>query len=301
MTEQLIDPFGRKVTYVRMSVTDRCDFRCVYCMDEEMTFLPRQQVLSLEEIYLIGRAFTEMGVTKLRLTGGEPLVRRDVVSLFQQLGSLEGLKDFCLTTNGSQLTRYAEQLKAAGLKRINISLDSLEDAKFRELTRNGRLDQVLAGIDAAVKVGFERIKLNAVVLKGRNDHEIFDLIEFARERNIDISFIEEMPLGHISEHDRGETYYSSDDLRQMIATRFTLLPSAESTGGPSRYWKMPDSPSRIGFISPHSHNFCGDCNRVRVTVEGKLLLCLGNENAVDLKAVIRRYPGDLERLKKHDP
>lgn len=297
MTEQLIDPFGRKVTYVRMSVTDRCDFRCVYCMDEEMTFLPRQQVLSLEEIYLIGRAFTEMGVTKLRLTGGEPLVRRDVVSLFQQLGSLEGLKDFCLTTNGSQLTRYAEQLKAAGLKRINISLDSLEDAKFRELTRNGRLDQVLAGIDAAVKVGFERIKLNAVVLKGRNDHEIFDLIEFARERNIDISFIEEMPLGHISEHDRGETYYSSDDLRQMIATRFTLLPSAESTGGPSRYWKMPDSPSRIGFISPHSHNFCGDCNRVRVTVEGKLLLCLGNENAVDLKAVIRRYPGDLERLK----
>lgn len=298
MSEALLDPFGRKITYLRMSVTDRCDYRCVYCMDEVMTFLPKQQVLSLEEIHFIAKAFTQLGVNKIRLTGGEPLVRKDVISLFQSIGQLSGLSDFCLTTNGSQLQRYAVDLKNAGVNRINISLDSLNPTLFSELTRKGNLDQVLAGIDEALSAGFDRIKINAVVLKGRNDHEVLDLIEYARDRELDISFIEEMPLGNISEHKREETYCSSDELRAMISQRYPLFPSAESTGGPSRYWAMADAASKVGFISPHSHNFCGECNRVRVTVEGKLLLCLGNENAVDLKSVIRRYPGDLERLKE---
>jgi cyclic pyranopterin phosphate synthase len=298
MTQPLIDPFGRRITYVRMSVTDRCDFRCVYCMDEVMTFLPRQQVLSLEEIQLIARAFSDMGVSKIRLTGGEPLVRKDVMSLFHGIGRLDGLNDFCLTTNGSQLVRYARELKAAGVNRINISLDSLNADLFKELTRTGKLAQVLAGVDAAREAGFDSIKLNAVILKGRNDHEIPALVDFVRKNGLDISFIEEMPLGQISEHDREETYCSSDYVRATIHRLYPLIASAESTGGPSRYWRMHDSESRIGFISPHSHNFCGECNRVRVTVEGKLLLCLGNENSVDLKAVIRRYPGDFNRLKE---
>lgn len=297
MQEQLIDSFGRHITYVRMSVTDRCDFRCVYCMDEVMTFLPRQQVLSLEEIQFIARAFTEMGVTKIRLTGGEPLVRKGVIKLFQGIGRLEGLTDFCLTTNGSQLVRYAPELKSAGVTRINISLDSLDSLLFKKLTRTGRLEQVLAGIDAAKEAGFERIKLNAVILKGRNDHEILDLIHFVRQNNLDISFIEEMPLGHISEHDRAESYCSSDFVLNKINQHYPMSAISHSTGGPSRYWVMQDSESHVGFISPLSHNFCGECNRVRVTVEGKLLLCLGNENSVDLKSVIRRFPGDLERLK----
>ncbi len=297
MHEQLIDPFGRRITYVRMSVTDRCDFRCVYCMDEVMTFLPREEVLSLEEITLIARAFTEMGVNKVRLTGGEPLVRKDVISLFNEIGSLQGLDDFCLTTNGSQLVRFAGDLKAAGVTRINISLDSLNDALFKELTRTGRLEQVLEGIDAACDAGFDKVKLNAVILKGRNDHEVLDLVHFIRDKGLDISFIEEMPLGSISEHDRAQTYCSSDEIRTIIDEKYPLTSSRETTGGPSRYWSMSDSSSRVGFISPHSHNFCGDCNRVRVTVEGRLLLCLGNENSVDLKAVVRGYPGDVERLK----
>ncbi|MGY8871429.1 MAG: GTP 3',8-cyclase MoaA [Pseudomonadales bacterium] len=297
MNEQLIDPFGRRITYVRMSVTDRCDFRCVYCMDEVMTFLPREEVLSLEEITLIARAFTEMGVNKIRLTGGEPLVRKDVISLFNGIGSLPGLIDFCLTTNGSQLVRFASDLKAAGVTRINISLDSLDASLFKELTRTGRLGQVLEGIDAACDAGFDKVKLNAVILKGRNDHEVLDLVRFIRDKGLDISFIEEMPLGSISEHDRAETYCSSDEIHSIIDEKYPLASSNDTTGGPSRYWNMIDSDSRVGFISPHSHNFCGDCNRVRVTVEGRLLLCLGNENSVDLKAVIRRYPGDVERLK----
>ena len=298
MSEALLDPFGRKITYLRMSVTDRCDYRCVYCMDEVMTFLPKQQVLSLEEIHFIAKAFTQLGVNKIRLTGGEPLVRKDVISLFESIGRLSGLNDFCLTTNGSQLQRYAVDLKNAGVNRINVSLDSLNPTLFSELTRKGHLDQVLAGIDKASSAGFKRIKINAVVLKGRNDHEVLDLVEYARDRELDISFIEEMPLGNISEHKREETYCSSDELRTLISKRYPLFPSAESTGGPSKYWVMADSVSKVGFISPHSHNFCGECNRVRVTVEGKLLLCLGNENAVDLKSIIRRYPGDLERLKE---
>lgn len=295
----LVDQFGRKITYVRMSVTDRCDFRCVYCMEEKMTFLPRDQVMSLEEIQLIAQAFTELGVNKIRLTGGEPLVRRDVLSLFSGIGALPGLNDFCLTTNASQLTKYAKDLKASGLKRINVSLDSLKPDLFKKLTRTGRLEQVLDGIDAAIDAGFSKIKLNAVILKGRNDNEVLDLVGYVREKEIDISFIEEMPLGVISSHDRAETYCSSDDIFEKINQYYPLSKSSLSTGGPSQYWTMEDSPSKIGFISPHSHNFCGDCNRVRVTVEGQLLLCLGNENAVDLKQVVRDNNGDIEILKQH--
>lgn len=296
---QLIDQYGRKVTYVRMSVTDRCDFRCVYCMDEKMTFLPRNQVMSLEEIQLISQAFVELGVDKIRLTGGEPLVRRDVMSLFQGIGALPGLKDFCLTTNGSQLTKYAEQLKRSGVNRINISLDSLNPLLFHSLTRIGHLDKVIEGVDAAIGAGIEHIKLNAVILKGRNHQEVVALVEFARDRGIDISFIEEMPLGDISSHNRAETYFSSDDILTAIKAVYPLERSTLNTGGPSVYWSMPGSHSKIGFISPHSHNFCADCNRVRVTVEGKLLLCLGNENAVDLKQIVRDNNGDMKILKQH--
>lgn len=298
MPEPLIDPFGRNINYVRMSVTDRCDFRCVYCMDEVMTFLPKEAVLSLEEIYFVAQAFTEMGVNKIRLTGGEPLVRRGVDDLLVQMGALPGLADFCLTTNGSQLERFAATLYQAGMTRLNISLDTLNPLLFKELTRTGKLEQVLRGIDTACRHPFKHMKLNAVILKGRNDHEIIPLLEFAIARGIDISFIEEMPLGHINEHDRAATFCSSDDVRGIIEQTYQLTPSDYITGGPSKYWQVAGSATRVGFISPHSHNFCGECNRVRVTVEGQLLLCLGNENSVDLKAELRERPGDIEHLKR---
>lgn len=295
---KLVDKFGRQVTYVRISVTDRCDFRCVYCMDEEMSFLPRADILTLEEIGLVARVFSELGVSKIRLTGGEPLIRNNVMSVIEEIGALPALNELVLTTNGSQLSKLSEGLVAAGVRRINISLDSLKADRFRQLTRTGNLDTVLKGIDAAIAAGFSRIKLNAVILKGRNDDEIIDLVKFARDKNIDISFIEEMPLGEISSHDRGESYCSSDEILSAISEVYPLTPVEDTTGGPSKYYAMADSSSRIGFISPHSHNFCGDCNRVRVTVEGRLLLCLGNEHSVDLKEVLRSYPGDVERLKQ---
>ncbi|MGQ7248967.1 GTP 3',8-cyclase MoaA [Halomonas sp. V046] len=297
MTHTLIDDFGRRVSYVRLSVTDRCDFRCVYCMSEEMTFLPRAQVLTLEEIGQVARAFTELGVEKIRLTGGEPLVRRNIGELVSAIGALPGLKDFAMTTNGAGLRRHAEALKSGGLRRLNVSLDSLDAERFRRLTRTGDLAKVIDGIHAAQDAGFHRIKLNAVVLKGRNDDEVIDLVEFARRERLDISFIEEMPLGDVSDHSRAETYCSSDEVRELIESRHPLTATTEATAGPSRYFRMADSDTRVGFISPHSHNFCASCNRVRVTVEGRLLLCLGNEHSVDLRAVIRRYPGDGERLK----
>tara|TARA_B100000678_G_scaffold201835_2_gene169761 strand:+ start:170 stop:1162 length:993 start_codon:yes stop_codon:yes gene_type:complete len=297
MTQQLIDSFGRRVTYVRLSVTDRCDFRCVYCMSEEMTFLPRAQVLTLEEIAQVAQAFTELGVEKIRLTGGEPLVRRNIEQLVSSIGALPGLRDFAMTTNGAGLRRHAEALRQGGMKRLNISLDSLDPERFRRLTRTGDLDKVLDGISAARQAGFERIKLNAVVLKGRNEDEVLDLVEFSRAEGLDISFIEEMPLGDVSDHSRAETYCSSDEVRERIEQRYPLMVTTEATAGPSRYYRMEDSETRVGFISPHSHNFCASCNRVRVTVEGRLLLCLGNEHSVDLRAVLRRYPGDMEKLK----
>ena len=295
-TTTLVDRFGRTVDYIRLSVTDRCDFRCVYCMAEQMTFLPHAQVLSLEEIEQVAAAFVGLGVKKIRLTGGEPLVRRDVIKLIRAVGQLEA--ELSITTNGSQLLAMASSLKEAGVNRLNISIDSLKEDRFKEMTRTGKLPQVLAGIDAALAAGFDRIKLNAVVMKGKNDDEVLDLIEYARFKGVDVSFIEEMPLGHISEHDRAAVYCSSDEVKSIISERYPLHSTTERTAGPSRYYRMQDSASRIGFISPHSHNFCSECNRVRVTVEGRLLLCLGNEHSVDLRETLRQYPDDIERLQQ---
>ncbi len=294
----LTDGFGRHITYLRLSVTDRCDFRCVYCMAEDMEFLPRQQVLTLEESAEICRAFSELGVSKIRITGGEPLVRRGIQSLFQQIGDIQELQELTLTTNGSQLRRYAADLVAAGVKRINVSLDTLDPEQFTELTRHGRLPVVLDGLRAARRAGIERIKLNAVILRHRNLQQVLPLLEFALSEDFDISFIEEMPLGQVTEHGRQSEFCSSAELRELIAQHHTLIPSSHQTGGPSRYWSIPGHTAKVGFISPHSDNFCSSCNRVRVTAEGKLLLCLGNENAVDLKAIMRRYPGERERLKQ---
>ena len=296
----LVDRFGRRINYVRFSVTDRCDFRCVYCMSERMSFLPRARVLTLEELAALGRAFVALGVRKIRLTGGEPLVRQNVLWLCRELGQLRenGLTELVITTNGSQLERLAGDLHAAGVARINISLDSLQPDRFRRLTRTGELEQVLRGIRAAQAAGFQRIKLNAVILKGRNHDEVVDLARFAIKNGLDLSYIEEMPLGVISDHDRAEAYYSSEAIRTDLARVFTLTPSTESTGGPSRYYRIPGTDSRIGFIAPHSHNFCGDCNRVRVSAEGRLLLCLGQEHSVDLRRVLRAHPGDRDRLQQ---
>ena len=293
---QLMDRFGRRINYVRLSVTDRCDFRCVYCMAEDMVFVPREQLLTLEEMSRIGRAFVHYGVSKIRLTGGEPLTRRNVLQLCEDLGQLEGLRDFTITTNGSQLPKYAAALKQAGITRLNISLDTLQPERFKALTRTGEIEQTLAGLEAALAQGFKRIKLNAVILKNRNHDEVIDLVEFARNKGCDISFIEEMPLGVIGDHDRAEAYYSSDEILRDLRTHFDLQPIAEQTGGPSKYYAFPDHTSRVGFISPHSHNFCGDCNRVRVTAEGRLLLCLGQEHSVDLRRVLRAHPLDDQPL-----
>ncbi|WP_455235118.1 GTP 3',8-cyclase MoaA [Thiogranum longum] len=289
---EMIDRFGRRITYVRISVTDRCDLRCVYCMNDDMQFVPRSQLLTLEEITRIGRAFVDLGVTKIRITGGEPLVRRDVLNVFEGLGNYPGLTDLAVTTNGTQLTRHAAALKTAGVTRVNISLDSLRPERFRAITRVGNLRQTLDGIDAARAAGFRRIKINSVILKHRNHDEVRDLVQFAIERSIDISFIEEMPLGIIGERDRAEAYYSSNAILTDLSPHFDLIPTTESSGGPSRYYRIPGSASRVGFISPHSHNFCDHCNRVRLTAEGRLLLCLGQEHSVDLRKVVRAHPDD---------
>jgi cyclic pyranopterin phosphate synthase len=296
----LIDRFGRRVDYVRLSVTDRCDFRCVYCMAEDMTFVPKQHILSLEEIHEIARAFVELGVEKVRLTGGEPLIRTNILSLVKSLGQLAGLDQLVLTTNGSQLQRLSGALRELGVTRINISLDSLQPRRFRQLTRHGNLDQVIAGIDAAIAAKFDRIRLNAVILKGRNEGEVIDLVDFALQRGVDIAFIEEMPLGMIDEHDRALSFCSSEELRGLISRKYALEPleCSEDSAGPARYFRTPVGASRIGFISPHSHNFCHLCNRVRVTAEGRLLLCLGNEHSVDLRRVLRSPGYNLDTLKR---
>ncbi|MDR0780343.1 MAG: GTP 3',8-cyclase MoaA [Pseudomonadales bacterium] len=296
-TPALVDRYGRSVDYVRLSVTDRCDFRCVYCMAEEMTFLPRSQVLSLEELFQVAQAFVQLGVKKIRLTGGEPLVRSNVLSLIERIGALAGLEELLLTTNGSQLEKFAPALRKAGVTRLNISLDSLDPERFRAMTRTGDLAQVQRGIEAALGQGFKAIRLNAVILKGRNEHEILDLLHYALRLGVNIAYIEEMPLGAMSDHDRALTTCSNDDVRKVIETRHALTPMALKTAGPSRYYSIAGSPTRVGFISPVSHNFCATCNRVRVTVEGRLLLCLGNEHSVDLRQVLREHPEDEARLK----
>jgi cyclic pyranopterin phosphate synthase len=269
-------------------------------MDEDMTFIPKQKLLTLEEIVFLLTAFAELGVERIRITGGEPLVRRNVDWLFQQLGQLKkttSLKELTITSNGSQLTKYAPALADAGVDRINISLDSLDASKFKALTRTGDLATVLAGIDAARSAGFKKLKINTVIMKGRNDDEIIDLARFALERGLDISYIEEMPLGHVT-HARNESFYSSDDVRDVLTSEFELTESVSKTGGPSRYFQVAGYDNKIGFISPHSHNFCDSCNRVRVTTEGRLLLCLGQEHSMDLREIIRNHPGDMERLKQ---
>ena len=297
-SEKLVDSFNRHINYVRISVTDRCDFRCIYCMSEEMEFVPRAQLLTLEEISTIAHVFTLLGINKIRITGGEPLIRKNVITLFNKLGSLDGLEELTTTTNGSQLTKLAMPLKEAGVNRINISLDSLKPDRFKRITRTGNLDKVLNGIDKALSVGFDKIKINTVILKNRNHDEIIDLVSFAVMKNIDISFIEEMPLGLIDDHDRAEMYYSSDEIKEDIQKKFELISSTESTGGPSKYFQIHGSKTKVGFISPHSHNFCDQCNRIRLTAEGRLLLCLGQENSVDLKKIIRAHPGNNEKLKE---
>ncbi len=284
--QQLIDKFQRPITYLRLSVTDRCDFRCLYCMAEDMTFLPRKDVLNLEELARIAQVFSELGVKKIRVTGGEPLIRKDVLKLFEALGKLE-LEQLCLSTNGSNLKPYAHALVDAGVTSVNISIDSLQEKRFKKLTRYGNLDEVLAGIDAAIDAGFKRIKLNSVLLRNFNLDEAHDLAQFALEKKLDISFIEEMPLGEIHSHSRHVEYISSEDLRSLLSGRFTLSESSEHTGGPSRYWNVKGFKNKIGFISPHSENFCASCNRVRVSASGRLLLCLGNEHSVDLRQILR--------------
>lgn len=288
----LQDGYGRGIEYLRLSVTDRCDFRCVYCMAEDMTFLPRQQVLSLEEIQRVAALFVANGTRKIRLTGGEPLVRQGIVGLCGKIAALPGLRELVMTTNGSQLVKMARPLVDAGVRRLNISLDSLDAERFRAITRTGDLNRVLDGIEAARAAGFQRIKLNTVAMKGRNHDEIPALVEYALSRGLDITFIEEMPLGDVG-RSRGESFCSSDEVREIIAERYSLIDSAEQSGGPARYVRIKEYPdSRIGFISPHSHNFCATCNRVRLTVEGRLLLCLGHENSIDLRALLRRHPDD---------
>ncbi|HWK53261.1 MAG TPA: GTP 3',8-cyclase MoaA [Hyphomicrobiales bacterium] len=291
----LIDRYGRSIDYVRLSVTDRCDFRCVYCMSEQMTFLPRSQVLSLEEIYQVAKSFTRLGVKRIRLTGGEPLVRSNVMSLIERIGALPGLEELLLTTNGSQLEKYAPALRSAGVTRINISLDSLDPQRFREMTRTGDLAQVKRGIEAALAQGFKALRLNSVILRNRNEHEILDLLHYAMALGVNIAFIEEMPLGEVSDHERSATTYSNERVRERIETQHRLIPMVMKTAGPSRYYSIEGNSTRVGFISPVSHNFCDTCNRVRVTVEGRLLLCLGNEHSVDLRQVLREQP-DNEAL-----
>jgi GTP 3',8-cyclase len=295
---QLIDRYGRKIDYIRLSVTDRCDLRCQYCMSENMQFVPRTQLLTLEEIHYIAQAYVELGVKKIRITGGEPLVRSNIISLFQNLGQIDGLEDLTLTTNGSQLSRFSSQLKDAGVTRVNVSLDTLNPELFSEITRVGKIEKTLDGIQSAIDCGFNKIKINSVILKNRNHHEVKDLLNYALESKIDISFIENMPLGITGEHNHSGSYYSSNDIIQDLSSEFELTPTTETTAGPARYYLINDYPdSRVGFISPHSHNFCDSCNRVRLTAEGLLLLCLGQEHSMDLKQIIRAHPGDTETLK----
>lgn len=289
----MIDPFGRHISYLRVSVTDRCDFRCVYCMPEHMTFLPKADVLSLEELDRLCGAFVRKGVRKLRLTGGEPLVRRDVMKLIRSLGSrvkMGELDELTLTTNGSQLGRFAGELADCGVKRVNVSVDTLDPVKFREITRWGDLPKVLAGIEAAQKAGL-KIKINVVALRGVNGQEIPGLIRWAHAGAMDITLIETMPMGDV-DADRTEQYLPLSLVKAELAKQFTMDATAERTGGPARYVRVQETGGRLGFITPLSHNFCESCNRVRLTCTGMLYMCLGQEDSADLRAVLRGSSDD---------
>ena len=293
--DKLIDRFDRRISYLRLSITDRCDFRCQYCMAETMTFLPRSEVLTIEELLRTARLFTELGVRKIRVTGGEPLIRKGADELFTGLGQLPGLETLALTTNGSHLSQQAPALKMAGVHSINISLDSLDASRFRDITRIGDLEAVLEGIEAAVAVGFDRIRLNAVILDGLNRDEVIPLTEFAIATGVDIAFIEEMPLGQVTVAGKPLSYVSSDALLHELAAHFNLEPiTADPTAGPARDYQVAGTATRVGLISPHSHNFCGDCNRLRVSAEGRLLMCLGNEHSIDLRSLLREGRPDEE-------
>ncbi|SFA75772.1 cyclic pyranopterin monophosphate synthase subunit MoaA [Poseidonocella pacifica] len=294
MTAPLIDPFARAIDYLRVSVTDRCDFRCVYCMSENMTFLPKKELLTLEELDRMCSAFVRMGVQKLRITGGEPLVRRGIMTFFDAMSRhLESgaLKELTLTTNGSQLSRFADDLYAAGVRRVNVSLDTLDEEKFAEVTRWGRLPQVLKGIDAAQKAGL-RVKLNAVALKGFNEDELFSITEWCAARDMDLTWIEVMPMGDIGNESRIGQYWSLEDLRGTLRQHYTLTELSERTGGPARYVRLEETGQKIGFITPLTHNFCESCNRVRLTCTGELFMCLGQEDMADLRPALRNFPHD---------
>lgn len=289
MTAPLIDPFMRPITYLRVSVTDRCDFRCVYCMAEDMTFLPKRDLLTLEELDRMCSAFVDLGVEKLRITGGEPLVRRDIMTFFKGMSrhlDSGALKELTLTTNGSQLHRFADELASYGVKRINISLDTIVPDKFAAITRWGKLDNVLRGIDAAQNAGM-RVKINAVALKDFNDSELFTITEWCKSRDMDLTWIEVMPMGDLGNEDRLGQYWSLEDLRGQLAQHYTLTELSERTGGPARYVRLEETGQKIGFITPLTHNFCENCNRVRLTCTGQLYMCLGQEDMVDLRAPLR--------------
>ena len=289
---RLIDPFARPITYLRVSVTDRCDFRCVYCMAENMTFLPKKELLTLEELDRMCSTFIGLGVEKLRITGGEPLVRRGIMTFFDRMTrhlDSGALRELTVTTNGSQLSRFATDLYAAGVRRINVSLDTLDPIKFERVTRWGKLSKVLEGIEAARNAGL-RIKINTVALKGFNEDELFTLTEWCAREDMDQTFIEVMPMGDLGTEDRIGQYWSLDDLRAELATRHTLIDLPDNTGGPARYVRLAETGQKIGFITPLTHNFCESCNRVRMTCTGELFMCLGQEDNASLREVMRAHP-----------
>ncbi|ESW60662.1 MAG: molybdenum cofactor biosynthesis protein MoaA [Rhodobacter sp. CACIA14H1] len=290
----LIDPFARPISYLRVSVTDRCDFRCVYCMAENMTFLPKADLLTLEELDRLCSAFVRLGVEKLRITGGEPLVRKGIMTFFRAMSrhlDSGALRELTLTTNGSQLAKYAAELADCGVRRINVSLDTLEPAKFADITRWGRLPQVLDGIAAAKAAGL-RVKINAVALKGFNEEEQFTLTEWCAAEGHDLTWIEVMPMGDLGNEDRLDQYWSLKDVRARYAERYTITDLAERSGGPARYVRLEETGQKIGFITPLTHNFCESCNRVRLTCTGELYMCLGQEDMADLRAPLRASPDD---------
>ncbi len=299
MNAPLIDPFARAITYLRVSVTDRCDFRCVYCMSENMNFLPKKELLTLEELDRLCTNFIDLGVQKLRITGGEPLVRKGIMTFFDNMTrhlDAGTLKELTLTTNGSQLERFATDLYAAGVRRVNVSLDTLDDQKFADITRWGRLPQVMRGIDAAQAAGL-RVKINAVALKGFNENELPSMTEWCADRGIDLTWIEVMPMGDLGNEDRLGQYWSLNDVRRAYEDHYTVTDLAENTGGPARYVRLEETGQKIGFITPLSHNFCESCNRVRITCTGEIFMCLGQEDVADLRAPLRNHPDDDAPLK----
>ena len=307
----LVDPFKRKISYIRISVTDRCDFRCTYCMSEEMQFLPKKDLLSLEELERLSSVFIELGVKKIRITGGEPLVRKNILQLFNGIGKKigSGLEELTVTTNGSQLERYAKDLFKNGVKRINISLDTLDKNKFKLITKIGDFNKVIKGINAAKEAGM-KIKINTVALKGINDNEILNLVNWCGENKFGLTFIEVMPMGEIGEK-RVNQYMPLTDVKSLIQTKYSLSDDPLKTGGPARYVHCHETDQKIGFITPHTHNFCETCNRVRITCTGEMYMCLGQEDKVDLKKPLRKsenndllketiYEAILRKPKGHD-